>query len=242
MNIASELLIGHDFSKIQLHLFDLDLLEPNTFVGDVIIFILALYFAFKTGKLEGNKPFFRYWKWFFIVFGFSFLGGGFGHLMYNYWGVPGKYFAWYTGIIASFIIEIAFISIFPLVKWRGILRAISIGKMITAFVLASYVFSTVDLTVDQSIGLIVPTINSILGLGLTLGGLGYYYQKKIDVSFRLFWISTLILIPSAFFQALKINFAQWFDRNDASHVFLILTLILYFKALQAYSENAKKAE
>lgn len=239
MNIASEMLIGQDFSKIQLHLFELDLLEPNTFIGDVIIFFLSLFFAVKTSKLQGNKPFFKYWTLFFIVFGFSFLGGGFGHLMYNYWGVPGKYFAWYTGIISSFIIEIAFISIFPNEKWRSRLRIISIVKMCLAFILSSYVFYNIDLTVDQSIGLIVPTVNSIIGLGLTVGGLGYYYQIKIDKAFRFFWISTLVIIPSAFFQALKINFAQWFDRNDASHIFLLLTLMLYYKALKAYSVNSK---
>lgn len=109
--------------------------------------------------------------------------------------------------------------------------------MLVAAIMASYVFYSKDLTKDQSIGLIVPTVNSILGLGLTLGALGYYYQKRIDVAFKYFWFSTLVIIPSAFFQALKINFAQWFDRNDASHVFIICTLILYFKALRSYSEN-----
>jgi hypothetical protein len=233
------MLIGKDFDKIDWNFFGWNLLDPNAFIGDLIILTIALYFAYKTHKTQHNTTFFIYWKWFFIVFGIGFFMGGIGHLMYNYLGLPGKYFSWYSGIVASFLVEKAMISIFPKISWRIILTRIALVKMIIALVVATTVYTTVDLKIDQSKALLVPTINSIIGLGLTLGALGFYYTKKIDSCFRYLWLSTLILIPSAFLQSLKINFHPWFDRNDASHVLLIISLILYFKCIKYYAKSIK---
>lgn len=233
------MLIGTDYPKIEFELFGFDLLEPNAMIGDTIILAVALYFAYRTSKLSVQDSFFSYWKWFFIIFGFGFFAGGLGHMLYNYFGVPGKYLSWYSGIVASFFVEKAIISIFPILSWKPLLNKIIILKMLLAFFAATYVFATLDLTVDPSKGLIVPTLNSILGLGLTLGLLGYYYQRKIDVSFRYLWMSTLILIPSAVFQSMKINFHQWFDRNDVSHILLITSLFMYFLCINNYAQVVK---
>lgn len=231
------MLIGKDYPKIELDLFGLELLEPNAFIGDTIILLIALYLAYKTSNLSVQKPFFTYWKWFFIIFGFGFFSGGIGHLMFNYFGVPGKYVSWYSGILASFFVEKAIISIFPKASWKPTLNMIVLSKMILAIIAATYVFATVDLTVDPQKGLFVPTLNSIIGLSLSLGVLGYYYQRNIDPSFRYLWMSTLILIPSAVFQAMKINFHQWFDRNDVSHVLLIISLFMYFSCIEKYAKS-----
>jgi hypothetical protein len=233
------MLIGKDFDKIEFELFGLDLLEPNAFIGDTIILSIALYLAYRTSKLTSNNPYFTYWKWFFVVFGFGFFMGGIGHMLFNYFGVPGKYFSWYSGIVASVLVELAMISLFPKKHIQPLLRKIAFFKMGFAFCAATYVFATVDLTIDPSKGLVVPTLNSVIGLGLTLGALGYYYSKKIDRSFRFLWMSTLILIPSAVFQSMKINFHQWFDRNDVSHVLLITSMLMYFISLKKYAESLK---
>lgn len=228
------MLIGEDFEKIKLHLFGLDLLEPNAFIGDVVILAVALFCANKTNQLKSHGMFFVYWRWFFLVFGFGFIFGGLGHLFYNYTGVPGKYLSWYSGIVSSYLIEMAFVSVFPYQNWIQKLKVIALVKMIAVFVIASYVFYTTDLTVDHKKGLMVPTTNSIVGMGLTLGVLGFYYSKKIDKSFLIFFISIFILVPSAIFQSLKINFHQWFDRNDVSHVLIIASAIMYFMGIKAY--------
>ena len=233
------MLIGKDFDKIEWDFFGWHLLEPNAFIGDVIILSIALYLAYKIHKLQLKTSFFYYWKWFFIIFGIGFFMGGIGHLMYNYLGLPGKYFSWYSGIVASFLVEKAMISIYPNASWRTFLTKIALGKMVVALVVATIVYTTVDLTTDQSKALLVPTINSIVGLGLTLGVLGFYYSKRINSCFNYLWLSTLILIPSAFLQSLKINFHQWFDRNDASHVLLITSLILYYICIKNFAKSIK---
>lgn len=202
------MLIGQDFEKIEWDFMGLHLLEPNAMIGDIIIFVVALTLAFKVKTHSLHTAFFIHWKRFFVIFGVSFLMGGFGHLFYNYWGVPGKFFSWYSGMFAALMIELAMISLFPLVEWRKRLRILSFSKLVVSIALATYIYSTVDLEADPSKGLIVPTLNSVIGLGLSLGLLGYYYQRKIDVSFKYLWISTLILIPSAAVQSMKLMYTN----------------------------------
>lgn len=234
------MIIGSDYDKLELQLFGFDLLEPNTFIGDVVIFALSIFLAYKTTKLSAKGNYFLFWKWFFIVFGISFIAGGFGHLFYNYWSLPGKYLGWYSGMVATMLIEIAFLSIFPIDKWRNWLTGFAIVKMSAAFISEGIVLTYYDLSVDQSKGLFIPTLNSVLGLALAFGVLATYYKSKIDNSFRLFHLCILVLVPPVFFQLFKINFAQWFDRNDVSHVMILVSLLLYFYTIRTYAENMNK--
>ena len=50
------MLIGEDFEKISCQLFGFDFVEPNAFIGDTIIFLVAIYFAFRVKKFNiGEK-------------------------------------------------------------------------------------------------------------------------------------------------------------------------------------------
>jgi len=231
------MLIGNDFPKIQFEFLGLDLVEPNTFIGDVFIFLFSVYALYKLNKLPVNSLFFVYWKWFFGVFGVSFLFGGFGHLFFNYFGVRGKYFSWYTSLIAVFLIEIAMLSIHSNQSLSQKLKRISFFKLIVAIGIETAVFMFADLSKNTSAGLIIPSVDSSLGLILTLGLLGYHYHKNISVSFQYFWMSTLVMLPNLFIQGFKINIHPWFDRNDFSHLLLLIGLILYLKALLSYHKD-----
>jgi hypothetical protein len=235
------MLIGSDFPKISWKPFGLDLVEPNAMIGDALILIVALTFAYNTSKISGGQTYYQRWKWFFIVFGSGFFFGGLGHLFFNYWGVPGKYASWYLGIIASFFVETAMISIYPDEQKQRFFLRVSQVKMVLAFVAATGVFLFVDLTNDPQKGLLVPTLNSIIGLSLTIGALGYYYSKRLGPSFKSLWLSTFILIPSAVVQSMKINLHPWMDRNDISHILLIISLFMYYRSIKGYAaEQAVK--
>lgn len=229
------MLIGSDFPKISWKPFGLDLVEPNAMIGDALILIVALIFAYNTSKIPGDHTYNQRWKWFFIVFGSGFFMGGLGHLFFNYWGVPGKYASWYLGIIASFFVETAMISIYPDKHKQRFFLHVSQVKMVLAFVAATGVFLFADLSVDPQKGLLVPTLNSIIGLSLTIGALGYYYSKKLGSSFNYLWLSTFILIPSAVVQSMKINIHPWMDRNDISHILLIISLFMYYRSIKGYA-------
>jgi len=74
---------------------------------------------------------------------------------------------------------------------------------------------------------------------LTLVVLANYYEQKKIGNFKLFWIGVLVMVPSAFFQFMKINFAPWFDRNDASHILLAITFFLFYWGIKkALSKKA----
>ena len=178
------MLIGKDFEKIEWDFMGLHLLEPNAMIGDVIIFTVAIVLAIKVKTHAQHPAFFILWKWFFILFGTGFLMGGFGHLFYNYLGLKGKYFSWYSGMFATLMIELAMISIFPRVEWRKKLKGIAYSKLILSVAVATYIYATVDLIADPSKGLLVPTLNSVVGLGLSLGFLGYYYQPLMHIDFH----------------------------------------------------------
>lgn len=229
------MLIGEDFPKIEFSLFGLDLVEPNALIGDTIILLIALFLARKTQKLSDGTPFFYYWKLFYLVFGISFFAGGLGHAFFNYWGVPGKYASWLLGIVSAFLIELAMISLYPKDQKRRLFNQLATLKLLLALGVELFVLFTVDLTSEPAKGLIVPTLSSVIGLGIILGGLGYYYQKKIHPSFKFLWISTLVLIPNTIIQGMKINIHPWFDRNDFSHVLLIIGCFLYMETIKRYS-------
>lgn len=230
------MLIGKDFEKMEFSLFGLDLVEPNALIGDTVILLIALFLAHRTHRLNQKTAFFVYWKWFYIIFGISFFAGGLGHSFFNYWGVPGKYASWLIGIFSAAMIELAMVSIYPDESKRPLFKKIILGKLILAFLVEVIALSTLDLSVDPAKGLIVPTINSVIGLGLVLGGLAVYYQKKINPCFKYLGWSTLVLIPNTAIQGMKINIHPWFDRNDFSHVLLITGCFLYMMTISAYSK------
>ena len=105
------MLIGKDFDKIEFSFLGLDLIEPNAFIGDLIILITALFLASKLRKFDTSNTFFKNWRYFFLLFGFGMFLGGVGHLMFNYFGFYGKYIPWLMGIWAVYFIEKAMVSL-----------------------------------------------------------------------------------------------------------------------------------
>lgn len=233
--------IGEDFPKIEFELFGLDLVEPNAIIGDTILFLTAIFFAYKIGKFSYQNEFLRNWRIFFVVFGFSFLFGGIGHTFYNYLGLYGKYPSWYLGIFAIYFLERAMISLHESEQFRQRFTKLIGYQMVLAILGATAVFVFVDLEPDVSKGLKVPSLNTFIGLVFALGVLGLKYSKQYGKYFYYFFWSLFILLPTAITQTFKISFAQWFDRNDISHLFLWFGLILYFLGVRAYYVTTKEA-
>jgi hypothetical protein len=164
-----------------------------------------------------------------MFFGVGFFVGGIGHLFYNYLGIYGKYGAWFIGIFSSLLLELAMVS--QLTKYKGVFEKAIFLKASLAFIALILLVSSTDLSVNPLKGLIIPIINSFIGLLFALAYLGYRYTKTISREFRFLYWSILVFLPTIPLQAFKINFHQWFDRNDVSHVLIIITLILYFTSL-----------
>ena len=238
--------VGEDFNPVEFDLFGFHLIEPNALIGDTFIALVSFFFAYKTYEIaktyspsDLNKGFFNNWKIFFVIFGISFIGGGLGHSFFNIWGVEGKYFGWITAIISVFFIEQAMLSILSS-KYNALFKSLSLIKLILAEIGLLSIFVFADMDADPQKGLLVPSISTAIGFIACLGILGVRYQKTITQSFNWFWISVLIMIPSAIFQGMKISLHPLFDRNDISHILLVLTLIFYWKGINGYQKNIFK--
>lgn len=229
--------VGSDFPKIEFQALGLDLLEPNALIGDIILLLTGLFFVYKIANIKRKTSFTRLWMWFYLVFGLSFFVGGLGHTLFNYTGVLGKYPSWYLGMISSYFLERAMISIYPVLSLRKLFNQLALIKLVLSLLAATLVFNFVDLSTDPSIGLRVPTIHSTIGLFFALGVLGLYYTRKIHPDFRFLFYSFLLLIPTVVVQSMKISFHPWLDRNDISHLLLLISMILYWKSINAYSAD-----
>ncbi|NRA11643.1 MAG: hypothetical protein HRT57_06790 [Crocinitomicaceae bacterium] len=233
------MLIGEDFEKIQFDLFGLNLMDPNAFIGDTLIFIVALILARKVKNFGIDTPFFKNWYWFFIIFGTGFFVGGLGHLFYGYVELAGKYPPLYLGIISVVFIEKAMVSLLSKESIRNLLNRLIIIKLFVALFVATLVFIYADLSKDPTIALRVTSINATIGSAYALVYLGIKFAKSITPSFHYLWLAVVAMLPAAVVQSNKISFHQWFDRNDVSHVFLILSAIIYYLAILGLAGKIK---
>lgn len=229
-------MIGQDYPKIEWQFAGLDLLEPNAMIGDLILFSTALVLAANIKTNYPQNDFYTNWRRFYRVFGWSFLFGGLGHLFYNYLGLWGKYPSWLLGMVATYFLTKGMLSLWPNVQQKAIFKKMALVLLGIGLLSELLVFICVDMTIDQSKGLFIPTLISGIGLIFSLVYVGIHYQHQIHSGYRFLWIAALLLLPSAVIQSKKINLHQWFDRNDFSHVLLLLSLILYFVALQKTKE------
>lgn len=230
------MLIGKDFDKIPFEFLGYDFVEPNALYGDTFVALIAIYFATICSKYfkQTQLLFFKHWKQFFYVFGIGFFLGGLGHFCYNYWGIPGKVPAWYiSGISSAMFIEFAMASLLPKARYKQLVRFFII-KTAVIWVIQAFLIAFIDLEKEPGLGLIGPTLAMVTALPTSLGVLGYRFSKSITSSFKFLWWSLVVFSPSLIFQAMKINFHQWFDRNDVSHILMLANIILYFLAVRGY--------
>ena len=227
------MLIGRDFDKIEISILGFELLEPNAFIGDTIILIIALIIAFKIKKFKQQDLFFKNWIIFFWLFGVGMFLGGIGHLMFNYMGFNGKYLPWLSGILSIYFVEKAMISLLEH-KQQSLFNKIIILKLFLFLSIEILVFIFYDMSKDHTVGLIIPVINSTLGFIFTLGYLGYKFSKKLDSNFIYFLYSVILMLPSGIFVAFKINLHPWFDKNDFGHLILVFSMLFFYKPIKSY--------
>ncbi|MDB2657004.1 hypothetical protein N9Y60_02990 [Crocinitomicaceae bacterium] len=226
--------IGSDFDKMEFSWFGLDLLEPNALVSDGLITIIAFIFAaIVIRKFPSNKAFYKYWKWLFIIQGLCFLVGGMGHVLYNYTGVWGKFMPTVFATLMVMTAEHAMLTLIPESKQKLFMGLSKIKAAITVSIVLVLMF-TIDVENNLPKLILAPSVNSTIGYFATLFFLGMRYGKRVSKALYLFPISVLILVPAGILQMMKINIHPWFDRNDAGHLLIIISLFLYYYAIKGY--------
>jgi len=230
-------MIGADFEKIHFVLFGLDLVEPMALILDTLLGGLSIYFGVKIGLIKSNLPYYTYWKWFFLIFGIGAFTGGLGHTFINYWGMGGKFPSWICGPISVYCLEQAMISIHPDEKKLNLFKLLSALKLIVVYVIFIIICSQQSISLRMDLPFLPIAINTIVGVALTAGLLGLSYSKKISEKFRYFYLGVLVMIPSAVIFLMKINLHQWFDKNDLSHVLMLVGIIYFYIGIKKSSES-----
>ncbi len=223
------MLFGSDFDKIEWLWGSYTFLEPNVFITDIFMSLFCLYLGWSLYQKTNGSEKTKWWIAFFWLFSLSSFAGGLGHFMFAHWGVNGKFASWITAIPSIYFIERAMISSEPdeerkkrFINWANI-------KMIFVSLVFATVCIWVDLSVKPEKGFLPIATNTIIGVSLSTGGLGWMYAKQLHSDFKQFFIGMLIILPSAFIYLLKINPIQWFDKNDLSHVFISAGLYFFYK-------------
>jgi len=233
-------MIGVDFPKIEFELFGMQLLEPMALITDSILGILGVFLAYKISKIKSALLFYKYWKLFFLLFGIGAFVGGLGHAFYNQWSFYGKIPSWLFGPVSIYFAEKAMISSHWDNGKKKVFNKIADSKLILVYIAWVLIlfFGNEDKVSTQPF--LPIAINTILGLLTFVGYLGFKYTEKFSAKFKFFWLGVLILIPTAFIFLLKINVHQWFDKNDMSHILMMLAVVYFYLGVKKVSEGLKQ--
>ncbi|MCI5057460.1 MAG: hypothetical protein MRY83_15195, partial [Flavobacteriales bacterium] len=115
---------------VEVKWFGLDLLEPMTWITDVLVAIFCLYFGNRLYK-KSKKKIATYWSLFFWVMALSTFIAGFAHAFLNYLGETAHLVARSLSVVGLFFAEMASFLIIPQRRIRNILMGVSIIKMFT---------------------------------------------------------------------------------------------------------------
>lgn len=211
-------LFMQEFKIIHFTLAGLQLQEPSTFISDIILAICSFILGFKTYKLNNvdNSYFFK----FFLFLGVSTLFGAFGHVLFFYGGNPGKFPSWIFALVSTFFFCNAIIDDKPTffnAKWKSIVWIKAVLILILSVIFSKFIFVAID---------------SIISYLIFGGVLSYALWNDDRLHMKYIVYGTIVLIPSAFVFILDVNLHELFNRDDLSHLIIMITILIYYKAIQ----------
>lgn len=205
-------------TKISFELWGLQLLEPMGFLLNMVMCLVSIALFYRL-KNEEVSEFTKHWMNFFWLFAISTLFGGFSHLLFNYLGMMGKIPGWLAAVLGISCIELAVATQHPLKE--GIIKACVRFKAIVILTLLAFDLQFTWVMIHTAIGLL-----GILGISATR------HVKNGQTHFLYFLIAVGIMILTLPFRLGQIDPHLWFNRDDISHVFMILTLVLFYKGVK----------
>jgi hypothetical protein len=210
-------LFMQEFKIIHFTFAGLQLQEPSTFISDIILAICCFILGFKTHKLNNvdNSYFFK----FFLFLGVSTLFGAFGHILFFYGGNTGKFPSWIFASISTFFFCNAIIEDKPAFfnsKWKSFVWIKAVVILFLSLIYSKFIFVAID---------------SIFSYLLFGGVLSYSLWNDNRLHMKYIVYGTIVLIPSAFVFILDVNLHTLFNRDDLSHLIIMMTILLYYKAI-----------
>ena len=220
--------------KIDFHFFGLHLVGPNNFVTSHLIVVAGFAAAFllsretsmrlgqqAQGVTEGR----RYWVWFLFLLGLQAMVSAFGHL--------GKYYGGDYLLLLSFFINT------PLMYLLGLALLSEMEDISEAarrrwkwFLIVQAVVYTLAVPLVHHFW--VSISNAVVSLATILpANIAYWYrQKRMDV----FWPrlgAELATLGAGLVYAFHVRLADWFDKDDFGHVFVVLSILCFYLSIRA---------
>ncbi len=198
-------------TTIYFDFLGLHLQEPMAILWNGLIALASIFFYIKTRKLESIKTY--YFPRFFLWMTVSTILGLFGHLFFGYFSFYGKFPSWLFIVITSYYFALSILQInkINISKWKNILL-IKGGVLL----MLSYIFSTFNFVAIDS-------IFSYVILGTYLG-----VKLKREIQNYHLLVGTILIFPTLFIFGLKIQINPYFNKDDFSHLFILISLFFYY--------------
>lgn len=186
--------------------------------------MIQSWFYFQKIRNNQNSQFANSFQWFFLFFSISTFLGGLTHLFYNYTGQISKIPGWIAALLAVAAIELA-------VTGQSSQK---LKPYLHAFIAFKIIFLGILMILSLSFNyVIIQTAFMAVFISIPMIKYASRGSKKYTL---LFWgiVFLLLALP---FKLMGIDFHLWFNRDDISHVFMMATLLSFYKGVTAISSN-----
>jgi hypothetical protein len=213
-------------NKASISLFHLQILEPSTFISDIVLGIACLLFYRYIKSISESKSH-RYYALFFIFMSFSGFIGAFAHALYLYTGKPLQYIGWLMTGMAVYAMEMGIFSGFSNSKMKKISFRLSMGKL--------FIISIITMIY---MNFLLVKLNLVFGLLLVVSPILIFQYFTLGLKYNLYIVAGIVLalIP-AVLHSLKVDFGKYINTNDFNHYFLIICLFFVFIGLRGIIEG-----
>jgi hypothetical protein len=217
------------FEIIEFSFFGLKLQEPMAIVSNWSISIFCVFAVLST-KWNESIPSILF-KRFYIILGVSTFLSGFGHSLFQYFNVFGKYPAWILAASSGYFISKGILFYWKDKKSYNFLSYFLIIKTCSLIGLSLLSQKFVFIAIDS-------ILTYIIYCGIIAGKM---WKNGIE-EMKYFVIGIIVLLPSAFVFLLNINIHLYLNRDDLSHFIILLTIIFFLIAIRKNNQRFLKKE
>ena len=220
--------------KTELIIQKLVLQEPVTALTDFIVTVLCFVFYFKLGKAEAGSRRNNLWRSFFLFVGLSTFLGGVAHLLRFYLEGPVHKTIWLSmNVLSAISVYFAELSAIEVVINQNKKKLINLIALILLMSFTSLSLYTQNFNIAK--------IN--MGIGLVFILISHVITNRRGLEGSLFVVigMSCSFIP-VFIHSQQISLSKWFNFNDISHVFMMLSLYFIFLGVTAINLNEANDE
>ncbi len=206
------------------HLFGLELMEPGSFITDMLMVVATLTFYNKLKYDKSNT----WYSYFFLFMGLASFFSAFGHLLYNYTGKPLQIIGWVFSALSIYFIEMAAIKE---------IKTESLRKKLHFVINLQFILFLITVLSIQHF--MVVTTNTIVGLmGLVIPILSIQAFNQTSKKNVLIIVGLLLSGFPAFLYRLNFNFGG-LNGKEISHLILIICFYIIFLGVNKETEKEK---